>query len=214
MIKKFLVTIFLIIVVIFAFITTCFAYEDELFEFDLPSHFANMSYQDMYMFADTTADEGRGFLIVTEENTEMKKSVWDISDEDLDMVIRRMGYSVTVLDTDKRAKLGKEKAIKLTVASGGEYMDMYVLASNHYVYMVMFLGDSQADLNSADYQMVKDSFKLKDATTNYKAIFTVGFIIIIVVVSLFSARRRGKHMNIGNNMDYKNMTEDDFNIKQ
>lgn len=214
MIKKSIVTIFLIIAILFAFIISCLAYEDELFEFDLPSNFANMSYQDIYMFADTTAEEGRGFLIVTEENTDMKKSVWDIDDDDLDMVIRRMGYSVTVIDKDKRAKLGKEKAIKITVMESGHYADMYILASNHYLYMVMFLGDSQADLNSADYEMVKDSFKLKDATTNYKAIFIIGFIVIIVVVTLFSARRRSKHMNIGNNMDYKNMTEDDFNIKQ
>ena len=73
MIKKSIVTIFLIIAILFAFIIPCLAYEDELFEFDLPSNFANMSYQDIYMFADTTAEEGRGFLIVTEENTDMKK---------------------------------------------------------------------------------------------------------------------------------------------
>lgn len=214
MIKKFIGTIILVIITMFTFVIASLAYEDELFEFDLPSNYANMSYQSVYIFGDTSGNSNRGFIIYVYENDEMKKSVWDISDDDLDYLIRKLGYSVTVINTDKKAKLGKEKAVKITATDSGEYADMYILASNHYLYMVMFLGDSQADLNSADYEMVKDSFKLKDATTNYKAIFIIGFIVIIVVVTLFSARRRSKHMNIGNNMDYKNMTEDDFNIKQ
>ena len=214
MIKKFIIIIFLILALIFTFITTSLAYEDELFKFDLPSNFANMSYQDFYMFADTTNPEGRGFIIYAYENSDMKKSVWDIDDSDLDMLIRKMGYNVTVIDKDKRARLGKEKAIKITIAESGQYGDMYILASNKYVYMVMFLGNSTSDLNSSDYKIVKDSFELKDATTNYKAIFIVGFIIIILVSFFFSSRRRGRHINIGSNFDYKNMTEEDFNIKQ
>lgn len=213
MIKKFIGTIILVIITMFTFVIASLAYEDELFEFDLPSNYANMSYQSVYIFGDTSGNSNRGFIIYVYENDEMKKSVWDISDDDLDYLIRKLGYSVTVINTDKKAKLGKEKAVKITATDSGEYADMYILASNKYIYLVMFFGDSTSDLNCADYEMIKDSFKLKDATTNYKAIFTVGFIIIIVVIMLFSSRRRPPY-NPNHNIDYKNMTEEDFNIKQ
>lgn len=212
--KKVLVTIFLIIVIMFAFIETCFAYEDELFEFDLPSNYANMSYQSFYIFGDTSGNTERGFMIYAYENSEIKKSVWDIDEYDINKLVRQLGYGSTVVSTDRRAKLGKEKAVEIILRDGSNYIDIYIMASNKYIYMAMFFGETQAELSNPDYEMIKNSFKLKDATTNYKAIFTVGFIILIIVVTLFSSRRRGKHLNIGNNIDYKNMTEEDFNIKQ
>lgn len=213
MIKKFIGTIILIIITMFTFVTASLAYEDELFEFDLPSNYANMSYQSVYIFGDTSGNSNRGFMIYAYENDEMKKSVWDIDDSDLNSLVRQLGYGSTVVSTNKRAKLGKERAVEIILRDGSDYIDLYILASNKYIYMVIFLGESQSELSNSDYEMIKDSFKLKDATTNFQAIFTVGFIIIIVVIILFSSRRRTPY-NPNHNIDYKNMTEEDFNIKQ
>ena len=213
MIKKIILITLLIIVNIFIFTITSMAFEDELFEFDLPSSFANMSYQNMYIFADTEANSSKGLIIYAEESTNIKNSVWDIEQDDIDYLVRRLGYTATVIDTDRKAKLGREKAIKITMQDEGTYMEMYLLASNKYVYAVAFVGESQADLNSSDFEMIKDSFKLKDSTTNFKAIFTVVFVIIIVAIILFSSLRKRPKNNINHNIDYKNMTEDDFNLK-
>ena len=101
-------------------------------------------------------------MIYAYENSEMKKSVWDIDDNDLDDLLRNLGYSAEVVDTNKKAKLGKEKAVEVIVTDGEAYMDMYLLASNKYIYVVMFVGDSRADLSNSDFQTVKNSFKLKD----------------------------------------------------
>ena len=214
MIKRFIIILFLIIAMSFTFITTSLGYEDELFKFDLPSNFANISYQEFYMFADTTAPQGRGFMIYAYKDTGIKKSVWDIDDLDLEMLIRRLGYGVNIIKKDKREKLGKEKAVKVTISESGKYGEIYILASNNYVYMVMFIGDSLSDLNSSDYQTIKDSFELKDATTNFKAVYIIVSIVIIIVSFAIATKRRNKKINMNSNIDYKNMTEEDFNIKQ
>lgn len=214
MIKRFIIILFLIIAMNFAFITTSLGYEDELFKFDLPSNFANASYKDLYIFADTTDSQGRGFLIYAYQNSNIKKSVWDIEDSDLEMLIRRLGYNMNIIEQDKRAKLGKEKAVKVTISESGQYGEIYILASNNYVYMAMFIGDSLSDLNSSDYQTIKDSFELKDATTNFKAVYIIVSIVIIIVSFAIATKRRNKKINMNSNIDYKNMTEEDFNIKQ
>ena len=189
MVKKIGVTILLIILTMFSFITSSLAYEDELFKFDLPSNFANMSYQNIYFFADTSEGSNSGFMIYAYENSEMKKSVWDIDDNDLDDLLRNLGYSAEVVDTNKRAKLGKEKAVEVIVTDGGAYMDMYLLASNKYIYVVMFVGDSRADLSNSDFQTVKNSFKLKDRTTNFRMVFLIIAIAIAVIIVIFRNKR-------------------------
>lgn len=82
---------------------------------------------------------------------------------------------------DRRAKLGKEKAVEVILSEDGDYMDLYILASNKYIYMVNFVGKSQADLENTDYAMIKNSFRLKDATTNFKVLYMVGIIIVIAI---------------------------------
>ena len=215
MVKKIGVTILLIILTMFSFITSSLAYEDELFKFDLPSNFANMSYQNIYFFADTSGDSNRGFMIYAYENSEMKKSVWDIDDNDLDDLLRNLGYSAEVVDTNKRAKLGKEKAVEVIVTDGEAYMDMYLLASNKYIYVVMFVGESRADLSNSDFQTVKNSFKLKDRTTNFRMVFLIIAIVIAVIIVIFRNKRNNKIQNYQTYQDYnsyKDYQNNDENI--
>lgn len=215
--KKFLKTLLMLIILTIILSNICLGYEDELFKFDLPSTFANMSYQNMYIFGDTTGRTERGFIIYAQENDEMKKSVWDVDDDDLDDIIRSLSYGSNIIEKNKRAKLGKERAIQIILYESGTYIELYILASNNYIYIVTFIGESEADLENSDYKMIKDSFELKDATTNFKVIFIIGFIIIILIIFYLSARRRPKHLqytNPSNQIDYKNMTEDDFNLRR
>lgn len=187
------------------------AYSDELFEFDLPSTYGHLSYSDMYVFADTN-NSNRGMIIYAKEENGLKKSVWDIEKEDLDRIIRTIGSNV--ISTEKKAKLGKEKAIKVILEEDNEYIELYILASNKYIYMVTFVAQTQLDLENSDYKMIKESFKLKDRTTNPMVIY----ILIIIVIAAFTMYKKIK--NPKNNylnqkypkeeIDYKNMTEEDF----
>lgn len=215
MMKKTIKTLILIFIIMIILGKSSFGYEDELFEFDLPSNFVNMSYKDMYMFTDVESGGDRGFVIYKYENHDLKKSVWDIDDNDLKTLSLYLGSNVSVISTQKRAKLGKEKAIKFILKNSSGYSESYILASNNYFYIVMFIGTSTTELNNSDYMTIKDSFKLKDPTTNYNAVFTILGIIIVILAVIFKSRknlpyRRNTNMDI----DYKNMTEDDFNIKQ
>ncbi len=209
--NKILETLFFVILLIVMTVTTSIGYSDDLFEFDLPSDYANMSYNGVYAFANKSGK--RGMIIYTMEDSSIKKSTWDIDKSDLDDLIGKAFNKSSVIETDRKAKLGKEKAIHLILAEDGDYMDVYILASNKYIYMVSFVGESKSDLDNEDYTMIKKSFKLKDATTNFKALYIVGVIVVIAISAFFKYRKSfsAPKYNTNNEIDYKNLTEDDFN---
>lgn len=168
----------------------------------------------MYAFTDTT-NEDRGFIIYARENRNIKKSAWDINQSDLNEFSRSIARTGTSVDTEKRAKLGKEKAAKMILSDRENYIELYVLASNKYVYLVTFIGESEADLNNSDYEMVKKSFKLKDATTNFRLLYVIVALIVIGVSAYLKYRKSSVYANYSNHkkqetIDYKNLTEDDF----
>lgn len=186
--KRFLGVLLLVVMMISMTLSSSLAYSDDLFEFDMPDSYANMSYQNMYIFSDSNNSD-RGLIIYSRENSAIKKSVWDIEDSDLDKLVNTLASKASVVSKKKRAKLGKEKAVEVVLSEDGNYIDLYVLASNKYIYMVTFLGTSEADLDNTDYTMIKKSFKLKDHTTNFKMIY---FIIIIAVggISMYIKYRK------------------------
>lgn len=210
-ISRIILLLFLFSVVI---LTGVCAYSNELFKFDLPSSYVELSYNNMYIYADS--DNGdRGMIIYAEKDMRVKKSVWDIEERDIQRIINSSYMGNNVINTDRRAKLGKEKAIKMILEEDGNYIEMYILASNKYSYSVIFTGTTQSDLDNSDYAMIKKSFKLKDRTTNPIGIY----ILITIIVGGFGVYRKIKKSNtIYNNVqytqsepiDYKNMTEEDF----
>lgn len=191
MIKKCINILILIYIFLELFSTICLGYSDELFEFDLPNNYGNLSYKGIYAFA-STDDSKRGFIIYTHEDSDIKKSVWDVSNNDFDRLISKFASTSNIISKDKKAKLGKEKALKATVKVDDEYMDIYILASNKYIYMVIFNGKTQDDLNNSEYDIIKKSFKLKDHTTNYRLIY-IFIVIVAIAISMFLRfRRTGK----------------------
>ena len=189
--KKLLITIILILIIAELFSTTSFGFSDDLFEFDLPSDYGNLSYNGIYVFSSST-DSNRGMLIYTSDDTKMKKSVWDISNSDFNKLVSQIASPSNIVTTDKRAKLGKEKAIKVTLRESGEYMDIYMLASNKYIYMIAFKGKTLADLSNSDYTMIQNSFKLKDHTTNFKLIYIFVIVGLIAIRLFFIFRKKGR----------------------
>lgn len=115
----------------------------------------------------------------------------------LDKAIRSLSLRGNIVKKDRKAKLRKEKAVEIILSEDGNYMDLYILASNKYIYMVSFIGKSQADLDNTDYVMIKDSFRLKDATTNFKALYILGVIVVIAISAFvkFKKSMRGIPMN-------------------
>lgn len=212
--KKIIGSLFLMIVIVFTTLSNCFAYSDELFDLDLPESYINVAYQNMYVFTDSK-NEKRGFIIYAREDRNIKKSVWDIDRADMEKLVRSFSRGAKVVRTEKRAKLGKEKAVKIILSDDGDYIDLYILASNKYVYLVTFLGSSQGDLENTDYDIIKKSFKLKDATTNFRVLYVIIVLIIIAISSYLKYRKSNVYSNYNNHkkqepIDYKNLTEEDF----
>lgn len=212
--KRLLKILFFILLAITILAQVSLGYSDDLFEFDLPDGYANFSYQGMYIFTDSN-QEDRGFIIYSVEDASIKKSVWDIDQSDLDDLIRKLSSKASLVSTDRKAKLGKEKAVEVILSDDGTYMDLYILASNKYIYMLAFTGNSEDDLKNLDYEMIQDSFKLKDATTNFKLLYIIVIIIIIALSAYLKYRKSIGFPKYSNDskkqpIDYKNLTEDDF----
>ena len=214
MIKK--VSIVLLII-FFTLVPMVFGFSNDLFKFDLPEGYGNLEYNNSFVFAKTD-ESGRGMIILAKEYPGLKKSVWSIEQSDMNRLVNILSGSSNVVKTEKRAKLGKEKAIRVIVEADGSYIEMYILASNKYVYGVMFAGKSVSDFENEDYKMIKKSFKLKDRTTNPIAIYIVIAIVAFGTKPLISFLKNRKEYSYNapstnniDNLDYKNMTEDDFN---
>ena len=104
-----------------------------------------------------------------------------------------LGRGDNIISKDKKSKLGKEKAIKVVLKDDdNDYYEIYILLSNKYVYMVAFTANSQLDLDNADYKMVKDSFKLKDMTTNPTVVYILGAVIVMGASIFFKSRKKNK----------------------
>jgi len=211
MIKQISKITLILIIFLSAICSKVLAYSDDLFKFDLPSSYGNLSYNNMYMFTDTE-NENRGMIIYAYEDSGLKKSVWDIEDTDLNRFIRYLWAGSNIIKKDKKAKLGKEKAVNIIIGDRNEYMDVYILASNKYIYMVTFVGNSQVDLNNNDYEMIKASFELKDRTTNPIVIYILIAIVGIGIKCFVSYKKQNQYnpQEYKRELDYKNMTEEDF----
>ena len=214
-----------IILILILFLGVCnvsvLAYSDELFKFDLPSTYEknDMLNENQIAFINQE-NENKSIIIETRKSEGLKKSVWNLEDEDIDTLMARykiMGIENILLD--KKAKLGKEKAVKFILKrenyfdESDTYLEMYLLASNKYIYVVGFSGETEADLNCEDFEMVKKSFKLKDRTTNPIAIYIlIGAVAIGIRIFITTRKQRNINMEKYNEaIDYKNITEDDFN---
>lgn len=210
MIKKSLIILLFSIILSMLIYSNVFAYSDDLFEFDMPSTYGNLSYQNMRVFTDG-ANSNRNMVIYFKESKGLKKSVWSIKDSDIDLLVRKLGMGNNIIKIDKRAKFGEEKAIKVIVKYDDSYFEFYILVSNKYVYMVYFVSDTPEGLESSDFQMIKKSFKLKDRTTNSVVIYVL-IIIAIIGIKMFFTVRKNKVIPPRqiNRVDYKNLTEEDL----
>lgn len=72
MIKTITKTLLILIILLSIAFSSVSAYSDELFKFDLPSTYGNMTYQNMYVFADTENSD-RGMIIYAYEDKRVKK---------------------------------------------------------------------------------------------------------------------------------------------
>jgi len=195
-------------------ITNVLAYEDDLFKFDLPDNYKNMSYNNELVAFVNENNEDLGIIIAIHEDKGLKKSVWDIEESDLNTFTNLLFTKDQIIEIEKRSKLGNEKAIKYIVGDEELYMELYVLASNKYVYIVTFTGKTISDLSNPDYRQMQKSFKLKDSTTDANVVYMLVFIAITVISIIIKSKKASKQYNAptyGGDIDYKNMTEEDFN---
>lgn len=197
MIKK--IKIILILIIIFSFIniSQSFGYSNDIFEFDLPPSYESVVISDFYTFINPNDESKHGLLIYTYPDSQLKKSIWDIDDYALDKIISQ--YTTynnnSIIEKDKKAKLGKEKAIRLLLKNADpltnelSYLEIYFLASDNYIYLVSFVGDSIDDFSSFNYTTIKNSFNLKDSTTNPILIYIIIFIIGIFIKIFASTKK-------------------------
>ena len=190
--KKLSKVLLFLVLTIIMMMPNALGYSNDYFKFDLPNEYGNLEYQNMFVFANTNNSD-RGMIIYLVEDRGLKKSVWDIDKSDLDEFVNLIATGSNVVTTERRAKLGKEKAVRVVMEDDGKYLELYILASNKYIYMVAFAGKSELDLNNSEYTMIKNSFKLKDRTTNPIAIYVL-IALIAVGIKVFVTYRKNKRM--------------------
>ena len=192
----------ILIIVTFLGIVTCSyvqGYSDDLFEFDLPDNYGTLNYQNLRVFSDTENSD-KGMMIYADEDVGLKKSVWNLDSSDVDTLVSRLGMGTNIIETDRKAKLGKEKALKVTLNDDEDYMECYIMASNKYIYMVAFMSDSQEGLENEDFKAIKKSFKLKDSTTNPIVVYVLIIMVIIGIKVFFTIRKNKKMQMQGNEL--------------
>lgn len=181
----------------------CYGFSDELFEFELPENYGKFIYEGVYAFADTNNKE-KGITIVAKENSDIKKSVWDVEDSDLNTLTYAIADKDKIKEIDKRAKLGEEKAIMFYIEDGENFSEIYLVASNNYIYIITMIAPTKTELNSLDFRDFKDTFKLKDRTTNYKAIEIIILIVVVLVSFIIKTKKKNRQQVPMHNMGYRN----------
>lgn len=238
--KKVIVKVLMFIMLFIVIISTeVWAYSSGSFKFDLPDGFkenkrdipflSSVNEGKQYTYIGTT-EEAAGWIDIYEANIgERTKSVRQLTKKDVEDIVKASTSSVKEnfqYTIDQKAKLGKEDAIKVTTKYniyGLNYCnEAYLMTSGTYMYIVVFNGEDEIDLQKECYQTVKDSFKI---TRKYSTEFMVVMLIIVVLIVtvIFNGNRNvGKMANIEYNrnkfrnpyinekIDYKNLTEEDF----
>lgn len=201
MIKNKVLILFAIFVILIQGI--CYGFSDELFEFELPENYGKFIYEGIYAFSDANNKE-KGITIVAKENSDIKKSVWDVEDSDLDTLTYAIADKDEIKKIDKRAKLGEEKAIMFYVEDGENFSEIYLVASNNYIYIITMIAPTKTELNSLDFREFKDTFKLKDRTTNYKAIEIIILIVVVLVSFIIKTKKKNRQQVPMHNIGYRN----------
>ena len=173
-----------------------YAYSNEFYEFDVPSEYGTFSYSGLTMFVKSEGTERVIILMTRKQGNGSIKSVWSLSDSEVNMIVSQLGEEYNVIETDKRAKLGNEKAIKLKVVDGNTYMEGYLLTSKDNIHFIAFATSSMTDLDNEEFRMVKESFKLKESSNNAKTIFIIAVIGIVGTMLFLYIREKNNKNNV------------------
>lgn len=208
--KKNMLKILIVVVLVFGIASqNLYAYSDEFFEFDIPSEYGNMSYSGLSMFVNSKNNERIIICMTRKQANGSVRSVWSLSDSEVNMIVSQLGKEYNVIETDKKAKLGNEKAIKLKVIENDVYMEGYLLTSKDNIHFIAFASSSLSDLDNEEFRMVKDSFKLKETSSNTNIIFIIAVIGIVGTMLFLYIREKNNKNNV--NTYYTNDTITDIN---
>lgn len=168
-------------IIIFTILTICilttniYAYENDIFKIDLPSDYAEMSVSGVYIF---TKNEEKGIIIHSVDSVGLKKNISTMSKDDVEELIDIvLKDDVNILE-QKKEKLGKAKAIKARAENDGDYLDLYIVVSDKHILLVMFTAPTEAELDNEEYLEIKDSFKMKERTTNATFVKILGVLAV------------------------------------
>lgn len=184
--KKLLEISIISIMIMFALSMNVCAYETDVYKIDIPSDYVSMGYSGMDLFYKS---ENTGIMIITVESKGLKKDIGAMSNSDVkELVQDTFGYGDNIL-SQRKEKLGKAQAIKIRVQEDDTYMDIYMTVSDKHGVLTTFIAESEAELDSREFNEIKKSFKMKEGTTNVTIIKLI-VIIIIVVVLLLKFRKK------------------------
>lgn len=188
--KKLMYTGITMLIAIFILGTNVYAFENSTFKMDLPSNYAEMSFEGIHVF---TKDEDTGIVIYTIEEAGFKKNISTMTKSEIkELVEGLLKDDVTILKQGKE-KLGKSKAIRARATNDGQYMDIYIVVSDKHILLIFFKAPNEAKLDSTEYLEIKSSFKMKERTTNTTLIRVV--IVVIIGAGIFLKFKR-KYMPV------------------
>ena len=119
--------------------------------------------------------------IASLSNTELKEFISEFENS--------IKGNIQIIDKEN-GKLGKTKALHLSVLKDGVYGDLYFMSSNKHYLTVLFMSENKEDLNSAEFIKIKNSFKMKEKFIDVKKIAGVGVLVIIVLIGFIKKREK------------------------
>lgn len=184
--NKLIYIIGVIIITICMLAVNVYAYENSTFKIDLPSDYKEMSYEGLYMFVKS---EDSGIVIYSIESEGLKKDLSSMSESEVEELIDGVLKDDINILQQKKEKLGNAKAIKARAENDDSYLDMYIVVSDKHILLIAFTAASEAELDSEEYLEIKDSFEMKEKTTN-TTLINVGIAVVAAIALVLKFRRK------------------------
>ena len=177
---------FIVVMMLFLNFSSIFAYSNQYFSMDIPSDYSKMEQKTMWLFI-SKSSEVKAIFIYAVPGRNVNKSLKKLSQKEIDDIFAETSQDkdYKIVSTNRNAKLGKEDAIQIDAQSEKAYMNMYILANDQYVYVVMFIAENEETINDTEFSRIKKSFKIKSGGSGFV------FLLIAIVIVIFAVKKGG-----------------------
>ena len=173
-----------------------YAYENDVYKLEVPDTYEKSEFSNSAIFTKSSSGKANTILVYVKPAYGLKRDINAMTKSQIDELVSLLvdkSSQTEELVEQKKEKLAKSKAIKVRIKRNEKndisYMDMYITVSDKHIVLVAFMAQDISDLDSIEYKNIKDSFILKEKTTNVTILKVVGIILVIGVITLILKKR-------------------------